>query len=251
MVFLIGNTQKNISFINLVENLIAEYRTISTEHENAVRGINQQHKDRLTENNYTAAFLDRLYSDAVTKENEAFDKKRKPLNEQLRNGVAELKTILLSALNKPGSSPDYAFKISNAIKFVELEGNTITDEALSQIIGDFKNDMDTMKRFRRMVELQIGADNPIIDAYGKTTFPLSFGCLAKYEVFEDELDTLEEMAAGLFVSRMSETDVEIAADGKRLSVPMDSLDELMTEQNIKGVANNCQDMTAALFTAAE
>lgn len=233
MVFLIGNTQKNISFINLVENLIAEYRTISTEHENAVRGINQQHKDRLTENNYTAAFLDKLYSDAVTKENEAFDKKRKPLNEQLRNGIAELKTILLSALNKPGSNPDYAFRISNAIK------------------EDFKNDMETMKRFRRMVELQIGAENPIIDAYGKTTFPLSFGSLAKYEVFEDELETLEEMAAGLFVSRMYETDVEIAADGKRLSVPMDSLGELMTEQNIKSVANNCQDMTAALFTAAE
>ena len=192
MVFLIGSTQNNISFTELVENLIAEYRTISTEHENAVRVINQQHKDRLTENTYTAAFLDKLYADALTKENEVFDKKRKPLNEQLGNRVTELKTILLSALNKPGSSFDYAFRISNAIKFIELEGNTITDETLSQIIGDFNNDMDLMKRFRRMVELQIGADKPIIDAYGKTTFPLSFGSLAKYEMFEDELETLDD-----------------------------------------------------------
>ena len=192
MVFLIGSTQNNISFTELVEHLIAEYRTISTEHENAVRVINQQHKDRLTENTYTAAFLDKLYADALTKENEVFDKKRKPLNEQLGNRVTELKTILLSALNKPGSSFDYAFRISNAIKFIELEGNTITDETLSQIIGDFNNDMDLMKRFRRMVELQIGADKPIIDAYGKTTFPLSFGSLAKYEMFEDELETLDD-----------------------------------------------------------
>lgn len=231
--------------------MIAEYREISTEYENTVRFINQEYKDRFFERKYTPEYLDSLHDSALSEAQENFNNKRKPLNQKLNQGISELKKQLLWSLNKPSFATDYAVRVNNAIKFIELEGKGITDKALHSIISEFSNDMTLMKRFRRMVEIQTGDTLNLTDVYGNTTYPLSFGKLQRYEMFEAEFEMLESMAQSLFISPMRERDIDDVPDGKRLSVPMDCLGELMTEQNIKDTAISCQDMVAELFPTSD
>lgn len=251
MNLLIDNTKLDVDFSNLVNELINEYREISTEYENTVRFINQQYKERLSENRYLPEYLNQLHDSALSEALEDFSEKRKPLNKKLNQGISELKKQLLHSLNKPVKETDYAVRVSNAIKFIELEGKGITDKALHSIVGEFSNDMELMKRFRRMVEIQTGDDIQLTDVYGNTKYPLSFGDLARYEMFETELETLESMAQNLFISQMSEQEVDNAPDGKRLSVPMDCLGEQMTEHTIKETALNCEEMAAEMFPTSD
>ena len=64
MIFSVGNQRLDIAFDKEVERLISEYRTISAEHENAVRAINKQQKSRFTENTYTPEYLSKLLDQA-------------------------------------------------------------------------------------------------------------------------------------------------------------------------------------------
>ena len=251
MNLLVGDKNLDVDFSKLVESLVGEYRTISTEYENTIRAVNQVYKEKLLEGVYTHEYLNQLHDTALSEAQENFNSKRKPLNEKLNQEISELKKQLLWSLNRPSFATDYAVRVNNAIKFIELEGKGITDKALHSIISEFSNDMTLMKRFRRMIEIQTGGDINLTDVYGQTTYPLSFGNLARYEKFEEELEMLEDMAQNLFVSKMTEQEVDNAPDGKRISVPMDCLGELMTEQNIKDTAVSCQEMAAELFPTSD
>ena len=121
MIFSVGNKRLDIAFDKEVERLISEYRTISAEHENAVRAIYKRQEsiisDNRQENTYTPEYLSKLLDQALTAENKSFDSKRQPLNSELRRIIAGYKENLLSALNVPEKGGDYALRINNAIKF--------------------------------------------------------------------------------------------------------------------------------------
>ncbi|SNX53046.1 hypothetical protein [Thermoanaerobacterium sp. RBIITD] len=66
-------------------------------------------------------------------------------NKQLLNIITEEKeAILNSTIKKPA---DYQVLISNAIGFINLLGNKLTDEEAFELVKPFFGDYQTMKRF--------------------------------------------------------------------------------------------------------
>lgn len=130
--------------------------------------------------------------------------------------VKEIQKKLEPNFKKPA---DYATQIANAMKFIELEGKDINDESAFMVLEDFIGDNTQMNRFRHMIQKQKGVES-LLDWNGKTTFPLTFGELQKYEDIKKELDTLTENGAAIFLTK-KHTTMETFA-GARYDIPTDT-----------------------------
>ncbi len=243
---------KSIATVELkkaLEHLIEEYHSYNKELEESTRTANQKYKQGFSENVYTDEYLLKALSEATEKASSCFYGEAEALNAKARQHIAAMKAKLIPALNEGERSSDYAVKVNNALQFIQLEGAEIDDSTAANILKEFLSDIDTMQRFRSVIEHQKG--EKLSDAYGNTTFPLTFGRLTKCERFIEALEELEGTAEKLFIRGKAETETEYLKNGKKLSVPMDSYMQLMSEKNIIEQAEKAEAMTAELFTTTD
>ena len=228
-----------------LEDLISEYRSQAAQLEAIVRTANQKYKERLREQDlYTPKFMETERSRAVDQAAAAHQNKAAELNTRAKTHISSAKERLLSAVTAVEKSSDYAVRVNNALQFLQIEGAAITDETAAQILSDFLGDVETMQRFRSVISHQKGEQ--LTDAYGKTTFPLTFGRLEKIEMFIGAFADLETSAEQLFIRKMSRTEEEYMSTGLTLYVPMDSLSQLMAERVIIEQANTVDVMADEL-----
>ena len=228
-----------------LEDLISEYRSQAAQLEESVRAANQKYKKRLREQDlYTPKFMETERSRAVDQAAAAHKNKAAELNTRAKTHISSAKERLLSAITAVDKSGDYAVRVNNALQFVRIEGAAITDETAAQILSDFLGDVETMQRFRSVISHQKGEQ--LTDAYGKTTFPLTFGRLEKIEMFMGAFADLEATAEQLFIRKMSRTEEEHMPTGLTLYVPMDGLSQLMAERVIIDQANTVDVMADEL-----
>lgn len=233
----------------VVERLIAEYHQLNKELEGSTRAANHQYKKGVAENVYTDEYLRNALDTAINNANLYFAGEAAALNAKARQSVAELKAKLIPALSTSEHIHDYAVKVNNALQFVQLEGADIDDETAAQILHDFTGDMEIMQRFRNVIERQKG--EKLSDAFGNTTFPLTFGRLYACERFIEAMAELEGTAEKLFIRGKTETETEFSNSGKKLSVPMDCYMQLMSERNIVEQAGTVEAMAAELFKVSD
>ncbi|MEI8200542.1 MAG: hypothetical protein WCG21_10800 [Eubacteriales bacterium] len=107
-------------------------------------------------------------------------------------GAKEL--VLPDVVNSKPS--DYAAQISNALQFLTIEGNSITDENASAILKPFVNDPDQMKLFKNV----IGKRAELTDANGNGTFTKTFAEADRIEATRNTFLDMEAIAGHLLRS---------------------------------------------------
>lgn len=229
-------TKNNKSFF---EQLIETYHNLNKQLESSIRSANQNYREQSREQVYTEEHLQNKLNKAVSQAMQDFMTQAAALNAQARQQITITKEKLVKALTLKEKPMDYAVRISNALAFLRIEGQEITDETASQILRDFLGDAEIMQRFRSVIERQKG--DKLTDAYGRTTFPLTFGQLERYEMLLEAVAELERTAAQLFVHKKAETEVD-HRNGVKLFIPVDGYSQQVGELNILQQAETVQTM---------
>lgn len=244
MLMTIDKATTNIELVDTLNQYISEYHQISEQHENAVRVVNEKYKTLVNGGMCTERYLQDFLSNELNKTDSSFKARAEELNARASHYIGNVKQKVFAALHKVEKSTNYQLQISNAVMFLRDEGANITDETASQILQGFTKDIETMQRFRNLVEHQKGES--ITDAYGNTTFPLTFGHLQKYEKFAAAFDELTATVDKLFIRPTTETDIEFY-NGTKLSVPMPCYMQLVSEKNAVEEAETVETMLSELF----
>ena len=161
-------------------------------------GLNTYKKDFISEQ------VQKEFADA-RKEAELVDSL---LNKKLKAVIeAAKKEMLPEYFKKAERSPDFAAKVSNALQFLTLEDDDLTDEVAYLILKDFLDDYDydQMLLFKRV----IAKKKALVDASGNTTFPRTFGKLNQMEAVLNLFNEIETMANNLFLHPRSEGETYI------------------------------------------
>lgn len=238
--------EKNIK--KFLQQLIAAYHELNAQLEGNVRSANQKYRDQSLEQVYTDEYLQNNLNQTIAQAMTDFMSQAAELNTQAMQRIAATRKKLVDALALKNKPTDYAIRIGNALAFLQIEGPEITDATAAQILKDFLGDVEIMQRFRSVIERQKG--EKLSDAYGKTTFPLTFGQLEKCEMLMDAMAELENMAEHLFIRKKAETDVEHFKNGVKLYVPMDGYSQQVGELSILEQAGTVETMAAELTGAA-
>lgn len=139
-------------------------------------------------------------------------------NDKMKEVIADERKVIVG---EPGTRPaDYEVKISNALKFLELVGDKLTDDQAYNILKPFQSDPETMQLFQGVVgnltEGQ-GVWGGFIKTFEKTNH---------FVVLLNNLDMAEQAASNLFDS--TETGLSAAV---KVNMFMDSIN------TIDGLAN--------------
>lgn len=123
------------------------------------------------------------------------------LNKKLKAVIeAAKKAMIPEYFKKADRSPDFGSRVSNALQFLMLEDDELTDESAYLILKDFLDDYDQMLLFKRVIQKKVN----IIDSSGRTTFPRTFGQLNQMEAVLNLFNEIETMANNLFLHPRSE-----------------------------------------------
>lgn len=203
------------------EELAKEIKRIVEEWGQQVNAFRMEYIQEQISNEVEAALKD------ANKVNEVYNQKLKVVIDEGK------KQILSNYLKKFEKPADYATQVSNAIEYLKLEGEEITDESAYMYLKDFMEDYDQMKVFKNVIEKLIKRINPtgLTDAEGKTTFPKTFGKLNKIETILNSFNEIESIAENLFIYPREDGQTFIM-NGQSYSVPVDSYEQMAGEENI-------------------
>ena len=243
---IINKTPTAVLFRAYLEQLAKEYHELNEELETAYRTANKQYKDDSLRGVYTDKHLRRNLDLALGTATDKFYKASEQLNAKAKSYISELKKKIIPALSEMEKPSDYAVRVNNALQFVQVEGAEIDDATAFQILHDFERDVETMRRFRSVIEHQ--KEEKLSDAYGRTTFPLTFGRLEKCEKLIEAFEELETTIERLFIRKKAETETEYTSTGVKLSVPMDRYSQLIGEEIAVKQAETLEKMVAELLT---
>lgn len=248
---IIGKMPTQVNIKEQLEQLITEYHQVQRELADGCRLAKSQLLTNAQTELYTPEGLREQYNRQKDGLLTSANNKAVALNAKAVKAVASLKADALKALYEVDRGKDYAASVNNALQFIQIEGESITDKTAAQILKAFINDIETMQRFRSVIEKQVAAKGEqLTDAYGHTTFPQTFGKLYHAETFAQALTELEEMASNIFIRELTQTETEFL-HGVSVSVPTDSYMQLVTERNIIEQAETVDTMLAELFTVID
>lgn len=166
--------------------------------------------------------------DAETKPiSENVDKTNVLFNQKVKAIIAEEKGNILP---KPKEkSADYAIRVSNALKYLEIEGEKLTDETAFEILKDFVDDYEQMKLFKQVIKRQMKTDI-LENAEGKNKLPKTFGNFNKIERLLNTFDEMELIANVLFLKCVPRTEIYIF-DNVQIELPLLSLPRYTEDTN--------------------
>ena len=234
---------------SFLEQVNKEYQELSEKLLNSYRVANQNYKQQRTERVYTEEELQKMLRRTTEQASTEFTDATAALNRKVKQRLHDLKNKTFPALAVHDVPADYAVRINNALQFLMVEGADITDSTASEILADFLSDPATMKRFRSVIEKQKAES--LSDAYGNTTFPLTFGPLERVEKFTAAFSELEGMVNGLYIRNMAESETEYIPGGAKLYVPTNGYTQLVLEQAAVEQAGTVAAMIAELLPVQE
>ncbi len=249
MIVTLDNMHFSITLLDTVKGIISRYHTLNELFESKHAEADAKYKKELAEQEYTVERIEQHYSGAIQQFNVEFEEAAKQLNSELKEYISSKKKLLISTFSDDRKPVDYETKISNALKFLSLEGTEITDRAAHDILQDFINDYDTMARFERVITIQTG--KTMFDPYGHTIFPLTFKKLESCRTFIKTFDELSTVAESIFLNRKSVMAAEILPNGGRVYTAQDSIKQRMDEVNSLKLAETLEDMIRELFITEE
>ena len=158
------------------------------------------------------------------------------LNQKLKAIISETKSEVLPFLDTTSKKPsDYAIKINNALQFLKLEGDKISDEKAYKILKPFINDFEQMDLFSDIVEKQVGTAN-FINAYGECSFEKTFGTTNRIRSLLNLFNDAESIAETLFL--LPKVDGEyFIINNQRFVIKQDGYSEVSDENDIISIGD--------------
>lgn len=210
----------NFEILKKLREFIDAHKAFEKSHCKAMNQDLEVFKDPALSSRYTADGLTQTIMEITSGYKSDWAKADALYNQKVQvligDAVKEIQKLIEPKFKKPA---DYATQIANAMKFIELEGKDINDSTAVMVLEDFVGDHTQMNRFRHMIQKQKGVES-LLDWNGKTTFPMTFGKLQKYEDIKNELNNFAVNGAALFLTKKENTIESFA--GERYAIPVDS-----------------------------
>ncbi len=162
-------------FKNKIEKLISNYKKITSEFLNQIA---KWEADQLYAADYRGEKIREIKAEMQTNDTE--------FNNQLKAIIMEEQNSILTRTIK--KSDDYQGQVSNAIGFIDLLGDNITDEKAFEMVKPFFGDYSTVKNFYSVLTTR----------YGKDGLPVSLVCLGLLDRAINNLDVLKNNFAHVF-----------------------------------------------------
>lgn len=182
-----------------ISELISKYQTQEENRIQALENVLEKYKSPAYQKRYTQAGLrEAIISDMATINNEGA-KADQVMNQQLKAIIQDAKDQLLP--QTPKKTADYSLKIGNALRFLEVEGDELTDEVAHSILKDFLDDLPQMALFERVVirQLKGGSLENATPLEMQREFPKTFGALHRNNFLMNTLDEIDSLAENLFL----------------------------------------------------
>lgn len=187
--------------INLVKNVtdtIAAFRKNEEDYIAAMNKALEPYKSPALQQRYTQKGLHQAILEDMTAVKTEWLRTDKVFNQLLNNQIQEAKKKLI--VPEPKKDADYSLKISNALRFLELEGNNLTDEIAYSILKDFTEDLHQMQLFERVVmRLLKDGYEEVSPLEMHRNFPKTFGKLHKNQFILNTFNEMEALAENLFI----------------------------------------------------
>lgn len=219
-----------------IENVIIAYTANNVKAEKEIRKIIERYcANPSTFKKFQPQYKIDAFKEAVDAEtkpiSESVDKTNKLFNQKVKAIIAEEKPNIIPKPKEKSS--DYAIRVSNALKYLEIEGNKLEDETAFQILKDFVDDYEQMKLFEQVIKRNLKTDI-LTNGYGKHIFPKTFGNYNEMKMLLNTFDEMEAIANVLFLKGTTQSDLFIF-DNAGITLPLLSLPnytELTNEDEI-------------------
>ncbi|WP_035051648.1 hypothetical protein [Carnobacterium pleistocenium] len=139
---------------------------------------------------------------------------------------------------KKTKTTDYTMQVSNALKFLEIEGETITDEKAFLILKDFMGDDETIHLFKNVIEKQLKPMN----AYRITSFKKTFGEEPEKEALLNTFEQMESTAKNLFIRPLTKQNSSILSGQEFISKYMGGYEDLAGPINLLNLAEIVENL---------
>ncbi|WFD09955.1 hypothetical protein [Tepidibacter hydrothermalis] len=216
--------------IKKIQAIIDAYHANSEQMKKEIKRIVEEWGKQV--NTYAMDYIQEQIRNEVAAVKSSNAKINKVYNQKLKVILDKAKKQVLPELfNKASKPSDYATKVNNALQFLMIEAEQITDDKAYMILKDFIDDYNQMKLFKNV----IGKRVDLIDPNGNSTYPKTFGKLNKVEMVMNTFDEMESIANMLFIYPREDGQTFIM-NGQSYSVPIDSYEQMADEDNIIGFA---------------
>lgn len=183
-----------------IEQVVNAFRQNNEESEKSIRKIIEGYCENDTFKKFQPQYKIDAFKEAVELEtkpiSENVDKTNQLFNQKVKAIIIEEKENILPKVKE--KSADYAIRVSNALKYLEIEGEKLNDETAFEILKDFVDDYEQMKLFKQVIKRQMKTDI-LEDVEGKSKFPKTFGNFNKIEMLVNTFNEMEAIANVLFL----------------------------------------------------
>lgn len=224
-----------MSYQEQIEQIVTIYNGSLEAHQEEVRNFL---KDGVKEvGRVDQSILMQEIKDQLNVMKEQFMEQSTNLNNRLQVLVESIRGEVLPA-DEVERSADHAAKVANAITFIKMEGENLTDEITHSILKDFRDDLDTMQLFKRMIGKYVDLE----DMNGTSMFPRTFGTLNVQSYLLNVIKEMEGITAYLFAEPLNNTGETYTIYNNNYSVPgLPPFKQVEGEQLIVKLAKELDD----------
>lgn len=208
--------------IEKIEQVVIAFKQNNKATENEIRKIANEYKENPSKfKDFKEEAMGQVIFLAVKEQTnpimENWNNTNQLFNQKVKAIIAEEKENILS---KPKEkSADYAIRVSNALKYLEIEGEKLNDETAFGILKDFIDDYEQMRLFKQVIKRLLKTDM-LENKEGKTMFPKTFGNFNKMEIIMNTFNEIEAIANVIFLKGKPNTEMYVI-NNQRIEVPTD------------------------------
>lgn len=181
-----------------------------------------------------AEVLQKSIDDMVSQQSAA----DKLLNARVQEAIESAKKAAVPEQVRNFTKPaDYQQQISNALAFLTLEGDNLTDEAAYAVLKPFFNDWDQMHLFERAILIQTGLENEYCT---RQAFPTALGAvLDAADTYIALFDEAERLSETLFIRKKQHKATSMIGEFAVFGgYGVDSYDEMWAQDRILELATH-------------
>lgn len=188
-----------------IEKLISNYKKVTTEFLNQIA---KWEKDQLYAADYRGEKIREIKAQMQANDTE--------FNNQLKTIITEEQTTITNRTIK--KTDDYQGQVNNAIGFIGLLGDSITDEKAFELIKPFFGEYSTMKNFHSVLTTR----------YGKDGLPVTLVSLGLLDQAINNLDNLKKNFGLVFNNgSYSQNSLGFVLNEKALLSDAEAIDDIL------------------------
>lgn len=229
-----------------VANLINAHRSTMEQCIVDMRAVLDKWKDPSTISKYTHEYFCSAVQEELDSVAVESDKTDTVLNQKLKTVVAEVKNEVLPFIsNKPNKPVDYATQVNNALQFLSLEGEQLTDEKAFKILKAFLDDFEQMDLFADVVEKQIGYST-FMDSQGGCRFEKTFGKTNRIRTLLNLFNEVEAITENIFLFPKKDAK-SVIINNVAFNTKQDGYLETSSESNILNLCDAIENIVADML----